>query len=232
MMTYGTCDLPKRLRHGLTLFAAVCLSFSVSVMAEGQTGRLPDPLHDEVLAKISSQQSAVFAGGCFWGVQAVFQHTKGVISATSGYAGGAGSAARYDLVSNGNTGHAESVKIIYDPAKISYGKLLKVYFAVAHNPTELNRQGPDTGSQYRSEIFATTPAQKQIAEGYIGQLTAARVYPEKIVTRVSALPDFYAAESYHQDFAKKNPAHPYIVRFDLPKIEHLKQQFPELYTPD
>ncbi len=232
MMMYGTCDSAKKVRRGLTLLAALCLSFPLSLMAEGQTARLPDPLKDEALAKTSSQQTAVFAGGCFWGVQAVFQHTKGVVSATSGYAGGAEGVAKYDLVSNGNTGHAESVKIIYDPAKISYGKLLKIYFAVAHNPTELNRQGPDTGTQYRSEVFATNPLQQQIAEGYISQLSAARVYPEKIVTRVSALPAFYAAESYHQDFARKHPDHPYIVRFDLPKIDHLKQQFPELFRAE
>lgn len=199
--------------------------------AEGQLASLPDPLKDEVLAKMPGQQSAVFAGGCFWGVQAVFQHTKGVISATSGYAGGPASGATYERVSSGSTGHAESVKVIYDPAKISYGQLLKVYFAVAHNPTELNRQGPDTGTQYRSEVFAVNLSQQNIAEGYIQQLDAAKVYPAKIVTRVSMLPAFYAAEDYHQDFATQHPTHPYIARFDLPKLDHLKEQFPKMYQP-
>lgn len=199
--------------------------------AEGQLAGLPDPLQDEALAKNSGQQSAVFAGGCFWGVQAVFQHVNGVISATSGYAGGPASSATYEQVSSGSTGHAESVKVVYNPAKISYGKLLKVYFAVAHNPTELNRQGPDTGTQYRSEIFALNPSQQKIADGYIHQLDAAKVYPGKIVTRVSMLPAFYAAEEYHQDFARKHPNHPYIMRFDEPKLEHLKEQFPQLFKP-
>lgn len=219
----------NKMMQGLLLLSAVCFSYAAPVLAEGQLSSLPAPARDEALAKSSGRQTAVFAGGCFWGVQAVFQHTRGVISATSGYAGGAEMTARYDLVSNGDTGHAESVKVIYDPAKISYGKLLQVYFAVAHNPTELNRQGPDTGTQYRSEVFVVTQSQKQIAESYISQISAAGIFPEKIVTRVSALPAFYAAESYHQDFAKKHPEHPYIARFDLPKIEHLKQQFPDLY---
>ncbi len=199
--------------------------------AEGQLARLPDPAQDEALAKTSGQRSAVFAGGCFWGVQTVFQHVKGVISATSGYAGGPASGATYEQVSSGSTGHAESVKVVYNPAKISYGQLLKVYFAVAHNPTELNRQGPDTGTQYRSEIFAVSPSQQKIADGYIHQLDAAKIYPDKIVTRVSTLPAFYAAEEYHQDFARKHPNHPYIMRFDEPKVEHLKEQFPQLFKP-
>lgn len=210
----------------LTLFAPV-----LSAQAEGQLVSLPEPLKDEALARMSSQQSAVFAGGCFWGVQAVFQHTKGVISATSGYAGGTASAASYERVSSGSTGHAEAVKVIYDPAKISYGQLLQIYFAVAHNPTELNRQGPDTGPQYRSEVFAVNTAQQKIAEDYIQQLDAAKVYPGKIVTRVSMLPAFYAAEEYHQDFATRHPDHPYIARFDRPKLKHLKEQFPKMYQP-
>lgn len=223
-------NLEQGLR-GLLLVAATMIISMLSAHAEGQLASLPDPAQDETLARISSQQSAVFAGGCFWGVQAVFQHTKGVISATSGYAGGTASAANYEQVSSGKTGHAESVKVIYDPAQISYGKLLKIYFAVAHNPTELNRQGPDSGTQYRSEIFALSAAQQKIAEGYIQQLDAAKVYPQKIVTRVSALPTFYAAEDYHQDFATRHPHHPYIVRFDLPKLEQLRAQFPKMYQP-
>lgn len=223
-----------KLAHGLWALLSVAVILVISALpavAEGQLGRLPDPAQDETLANISSQQSAVFAGGCFWGVQAVFQHTKGVISATSGYSGGTASGANYEQVSSGKTGHAESVKVIYDPAKISYGQLLKIYFAVAHNPTELDRQGPDSGTQYRSEIFAVSTAQQKIAEGYIQQLDAAKVYPQKIVTRVSALPTFYAAEDYHQDFATRHPNHPYIVRFDLPKLEQLRAQFPKMYQP-
>jgi peptide-methionine (S)-S-oxide reductase len=197
--------------------------------ADGQTAGLPDPVNDAPLATASTQQTAVFAGGCFWGVQAVFQHVKGVIEATSGYAGGTARDAEYETVSSGTTGHAESVKVIYDPKKISYGQLLKIYFAVAHDPTELNRQGPDSGTQYRSEIFTLNAEQQRIAEAYIAQLDAARVYPRKIVTRVSALPAFYPAEDYHQNFAELHPYKPYILINDRPKVEHLKEQFPELY---
>lgn len=199
--------------------------------ADGQISRLPDPVVDVPATKTPARQSAVFAGGCFWGVQAVFQHVKGVVSATAGYAGGAANTAKYELVSTGITGHAESVKVIYDPAKITYGQLLKVYFAVAHNPTELNRQGPDTGTQYRSEIFAANSAQKNVAEAYIRQLSAAKVYPGKIVTKVSVLPAFYPAEAYHQNFARLHPDNGYIVINDLPKLDRLKAQFPGLYRP-
>ncbi|MDD5241982.1 MAG: peptide-methionine (S)-S-oxide reductase MsrA [Sulfuricella sp.] len=198
-------------------------------LAEGQTSPLPNPAMDQPAAKISVQQSAVFAGGCFWGMQAVFQHVKGVVSATSGYAGGSGDSAKYEQVSSGTTGHAESVKVVYDPSKVSYGQLLKVFFSAAHNPTQLNRQGPDTGTQYRSEIFATNPEQKKIAETYISQLSAARIYPGKIVTRVSSLPAFFPAEDYHQNYATLHPNNPYIVINDRPKVDHLKAQFPELY---
>lgn len=209
------------------------LSFALcgQALADGQISRLPDPAVDQAATQTPAQQSAVFAGGCFWGVQAVFQHVKGVVSATSGYAGGTGSTAKYGLVSTGTTGHAEAVKVVYDPSRISYGQLLKVFFSVAHNPTELNRQGPDTGPQYRSEIFAASAEQKQIAEAYIRQLGAARVYPEKIVTRVSTLPAFYPAEAYHQNYAMLHPDEPYIAINDLPKLDRLKAQFPELYRP-
>jgi len=199
------------------------------VWADGQTGSLPNPIVDVPLAKASTQQTAVFAGGCFWGVQAVFQHVKGVITATSGYAGGTAGTAEYETVSSGTTGHAESVKVIYDPAKITYGQLLKIYFAVAHNPNELNRQGPDTGIQYRSEIFSVNAEQEHIADAYISQLDAARVYPQKIVTKVETLPAFYPAEAYHQNFAELHPNDPYIFFNDRPKVEHLKEQFPDLY---
>lgn len=217
-------------RLQLLLLAALLLPV-LPASAEGEQASLPDAVMDEPLAIKSAQQSAVFAGGCFWGVQAVFQHVKGVISATSGYAGGAANMASYDQVSSGSTGHAEVVKVVYDSAQISYGQLLKVFFSVVHNPTELNRQGPDTGTQYRSEIFTVNQAQQKIAESYISQLGAAKIYPARIVTRVSALPAFHAAEDYHQDFARKHPNHPYILRFDQPKVEHLMEQFPKLFKP-
>ncbi|MBI3903124.1 MAG: peptide-methionine (S)-S-oxide reductase MsrA [Nitrosomonadales bacterium] len=197
--------------------------------ADGQTSSLPNPAVDTPVAKVASQQSAVFAGGCFWGVQAVFQHVKGVISATSGYAGGSADTAKYALVSDGNTGHAESVKVVYDPSRISYGQLLKIFFAVANDPTQLNRQGPDSGTQYRSEIFTTNAEQQKVAASYISQLGAARVYPQKIVTRISTLPAFYPAEDYHQNFAELHPYNPYIYVNDRPKVEHLKEQFSGLY---
>ncbi len=197
--------------------------------AEGQIAALPNPIADAPLAKASSPAEAVFAGGCVWGVQAVFQHVRGVVSATAGYAGGTAATAKYEAVSSGTTGHAESVEVLYDPAQVSYGQLLKVYFAVAHDPTELNRQGPDTGTQYRSEIFATNAQQRHIAEAYIAQLDAAHVFPRKIVTKVSALPAFYPAENYHQNFAALHPDYPYIVINDRPKVERLKTEFPDLY---
>jgi peptide-methionine (S)-S-oxide reductase len=190
---------------------------------------LPNPVDDASLSRTPGEQAAVFAGGCFWGVQAVFQHVKGVISTTAGYAGGTADTAEYETVSSGTTGHAESVKVVYDPARISYGQLLKIYFAVAHDPTELNRQGPDTGTQYRSEIFTLSAEQMRIAKTYISQLDAAHVYVRKIVTRVSSLPAFYAAEDYHQNFAELHPYHPYIYINDRPKVEHLKEQFAEMY---
>jgi peptide-methionine (S)-S-oxide reductase len=171
----------------------------------------------------------VFAGGCFWGVEAVFEHVKGVKDAVSGYAGGKSGSAQYDTVSTGDTGHAESVKVTYDPAKVSYGQLLKVYFSVAHDPTQLNRQSPDVGPQYRSEIFTTNAEQAKIAKAYIAQLTAAKVFAAPIVTKVEPLPGFYPAEAYHQDYLRLHPNEPYIVFNDAPKLVHLKQMFPALY---
>ncbi len=173
-------------------------------------------------------QTAVLAGGCFWGVEAVFDAIAGVSDAVSGYAGGPANKAQYETVSTGRTGHAESVEITYDPSKITYGQLLKVYFSVAHNPTELNRQGPDTGTQYRSTIFYANDEQKHIAEAYIQQLNAAKVFNGPIVTTLEPLKGFYKAEDYHQDFMKKNPDYPYIVMNDAPKVKHLKEQYPEL----
>ena len=190
---------------------------------------LPNPTVDESLSAKSGQETAVFAGGCFWGVQAVFQHVKGVIGATSGYSGGPSSAAEYEVVSTGTTGHAESVKVVFDPAKLTYGQLLKVFFSVAHDPTELNRQGPDTGTQYRSVIFYSGDQQKQIAQAYIAQLDQAKVFPHKIVTQVVPLKAFYPAEAYHQNYATLHPDNPYIKYNDLPKVANLQQQFPNLY---
>jgi len=175
------------------------------------------------------QQTAVASGGCFWGVQAVFQHVRGVISATSGYAGGSKKTAEYEIVSTGETGHAESVQIAYDPSQITYGELLRVFFSVAHDPTQLNRQGPDEGTQYRSAIFFANDEQKRIAEAYIAQLDNAKVFSHPIVTQVVPLQAFYPAEAYHQNYAALHPNQPYIVFNDAPKVEHLRQQFPDLY---
>jgi peptide-methionine (S)-S-oxide reductase len=185
---------------------------------------IPAPAAD--LAAAGGLQTAIFAGGCFWGVQGVFQHMNGVTNAVSGYAGDDASNASYDLVSRGSTRHAEAVEITYDPKVVSYGKLLQVYFSVAHNPTQLNYQGPDHGPQYRSTIFYSSPEEEKVAKDYIAQLDAANVYPAPIVTTLEPLTAFYAAEDYHQDFLINNPTYPYIVINDLPKVEALKQLFP------
>jgi peptide-methionine (S)-S-oxide reductase len=177
-------------------------------------------------------QTAVFAGGCFWGVQGVFQRVQGVSQAVSGYSGGKAATAKYELVGSGLTGHAESVKITYDPKKVSYGTLLQIYFSVAHDPTQLNRQHPDVGPQYRSAVFYGDAAQKATTEKYIAQLDAAKVYPSKIVTQVVPLEAFYAAEDYHQDYLTLNPTQGYIARFDLPKITNLKAMFPQEYRAE
>jgi peptide-methionine (S)-S-oxide reductase len=190
---------------------------------------VPDPVVDSTLATHSGQQTVVVAGGCFWGIQAVFQHVKGVKKATSGYSGGSEGTARYETVSTGETGHAESVEITFDPSKVTYGKLLQVFFSVAHNPTELNRQGPDDGTQYRSVIFYANDEQKHIAESYIAQLQERKVFSEPIVTQVVSLKAFYPAEDYHQDYATLHPDNPYIAINDAPKVEHLREQFPALY---
>ncbi|BDB19841.1 peptide methionine sulfoxide reductase MsrA [Pseudomonas sp. CYM-20-01] len=183
-------------------------------------------------AEAGNLQTAVFAGGCFWGVQGVFQHVQGVKNAVSGYDGGAASTAQYESVSDGNTGHAESVSVTYDPSKISYGKLLQIYFSVAHNPTELNRQGPDTGTQYRSAIFAQNADQQKVAQAYIAQLDAAKSFDAPIVTKIEMGKVFYPAESYHQDFLTENPSYPYIVINDLPKVAQLKKLFPDQYRAE
>ncbi len=196
---------------------------------ETPKSHIPAPAINAPLATVKSLQTVVLAGGCFWGVQAVFEHVKGVSSVTSGYAGGYVKSPSYESVSMGVTGHAESVSITYDPSQISYGQLLMVFFSVAHDPTQWNRQGPDTGSQYRSVVFYVNEEQKRIAEAYIAQLDAAKIYSRKIVTKVQPFQAFYPAESYHQDYLKNNPDNPYIVYNDLPKLEALKRDFPELY---
>jgi peptide-methionine (S)-S-oxide reductase len=198
--------------------------------ADRSSSAAPNPAVDAPLAAAKSEQTAVVSGGCFWGIQAVFQHVKGVVNATSGYAGGSAKTAEYEIVSTGETGHAESVKITYDPSQITYGQLLRVFFSVAHDPTQLNRQGPDEGTQYRSSIFYGNDEQKRIAEAYIAQLEKARVFPGTIVTKVVPLEGYYPAEGYHQNYAAKHPHDPYIVYNDAPKVAHLREQLPDLYT--
>jgi peptide-methionine (S)-S-oxide reductase len=190
---------------------------------------IPDPTLDAPLASSKGEQTAVLAGGCFWGVEAVFEHVKGVSDVRSGYSGGSPATAQYQKVGTGETGHAESVRITYDPSQISYGQLLKVFFSVAHDPTELNRQGPDTGTQYRSAIFYSNEEQKRIAQAYIEQLDRAKVFARPIVTQVAALRSFNEAEGYHQDYLAKHPDEPYIVINDQPKVENLRKQLPGLY---
>jgi len=190
---------------------------------------IPDPAVDAPLASAKGEQVAVLAGGCFWGIEAVFEHVKGVTSVKSGYSGGSASTAQYETVSTGETGHAESVQIIYDPSQVTYGQLLKVFFAVAHDPTQLNRQGPDSGTQYRSAIFYSSQDQKRIAQAYIDQLNHAKVFGRPIVTEVVILKSFYEAETYHQNYLVNHPDEPYIVVNDLPKVENLRKQLPGLY---
>jgi len=190
---------------------------------------VPDPTEDSALAKQKSREIAVLAGGCFWGVEAVFEHVKGVISVESGYSGGASSTAQYEKVGSGRTGHAESVRITFDPSQVSYGQLLKVFFSVAHDPTELNRQGPDVGTQYRSAIFYANEEQKRVAEAYIAQLNKSKAFDRPVVTQLAALDAFYEAEAYHQDYLAHHPDEPYIVINDMPKVENLRKHLPDLY---
>jgi peptide-methionine (S)-S-oxide reductase len=217
----------QSLKKALLLMSAAGLAFGLSM---AQAASLPDPQTDEPISKNSGAQKIVLSGGCFWGIQAVFQHVKGVSKAVSGYAGGDAKTAEYETVSTGTTGHAESVEVTYDPSKITEGQLLKVFFSVAHDPTELNRQGPDRGTQYRSAIFFTTPEQEKIAKEYIAQLDKAGIFSNPIVTQVAPLEKFYPAEDYHQDYARLHPDNPYIAYNDLPKVENLKKEFPELYV--
>jgi peptide-methionine (S)-S-oxide reductase len=214
-------------RRGILTALGLLLLAAQGAVSAGAS--LPAPATDIAAASVKGPQTAVFAGGCFWGVEAVFRHVKGVNSSVSGYAGGTRSA-DYEQVSTGETGHAESVKVTYDPTQVTYGELLRVFFSVAHDPTQLNRQGPDRGSQYRSAIFYTDDAQKRVALAYIEQLNNAKVFADPIVTQVAPLPAFYAAESYHQNYLAMHNTQPYIVIYDLPKLAALKQQFPDLYV--
>jgi len=208
---------------GLVMSTYACNSFRASATA------LPDPKHDAVQTSQKGEQVAVLAGGCFWGIEAVFEHVKGVKNVASGYSGGSAATADYRTVSSGRTGHAESVRIVFDPSQVTYGQLLKVFFSVAHNPTELNRQGPDVGTQYRSAIFYADEEQKRIATAYIAQLNEAKTFSHPIVTQVVPLEHFFEAEAYHQDYVVNHPDEPYIVFNDAPKVENLKTHLPELY---
>lgn len=212
-------------RTRLLVFAA-----ALGVAAGAAAAPLPAPAVDISASSVKAPQTVVFAGGCFWGVEAVFRHVKGVSKAVSGYAGGAGPTADYELVSTGMTGHAESVQVTYDPAQVSYGELMRIFFSVAHDPTQLNRQGPDVGTQYRSAIFVSNDEQKRVAQAYIEQLGKAKTFADPIVTQVMPLPAFYPAESYHQNYLALHPTQPYIVRNDLPKLAALKLEFPDQYV--
>ncbi|MGE0118063.1 MAG: peptide-methionine (S)-S-oxide reductase MsrA [Dongiaceae bacterium] len=226
---------PRRIRSALLLLAllvAGSVNPAASPAAADGARAIPPFALDEPAGPEATSEVAILAGGCFWGVQGVFQHVDGVSSAVSGYAGGDSSTARYDLVSSGTTGHAESVRVSFDPRIVSYGRILQIYFSAVHDPTQLNRQGPDVGTQYRSAIFPTTPEQARIAEAYIAQLAQAQVFDAAIVTAVEPDASFYPAEGYHQDFLVRNPTYPYIVIHDLPKIESLKRLFPELYRAE
>ena len=227
----------SHLRFSL-LVTALLTAAGAGVTLPGSAAELahviPAPAVDERAASgaPATSETAVLAGGCFWGVQGVFEHVSGVSSAVSGYAGGEKSTAHYEMVGSGGTGHAESVRITFDPRKFSYGRILQIYFSVAHDPTELNRQGPDVGTQYRSAIFPLTAEQARVAKTYIAQLNQARVYDAAIVTKIEPNRDFYAAEDYHQDYMTLNPTQPYIVYNDLPKIEDLKRLLPDAYRAD
>jgi peptide-methionine (S)-S-oxide reductase len=215
-------------RFSLTRLAAAAAAAVVSSLAQAGSP-LPMPAQDIPAASVKGPQTAVFAGGCFWGVEAVFRHTKGVTSAVSGYAGGDAKSADYETVSTGSTGHAESVQVTYDPKQVSYGELLRVFFSVAHDPTQLNRQGPDHGTQYRSAIFYANDEQKRIAQAYVEQLGKAKAFSSPIVTQIVPLPGFYPAEAYHQNYLAQHRTQPYIVINDLPKLYQLKEQLPDYY---
>jgi peptide-methionine (S)-S-oxide reductase len=227
-----TVSLPQSLRRrGLWLslllvgLAIATASFLISPFSKA----IPDPAMDVTPVADNGNQNAraVFAGGCFWGLEAMFEEVQGVKEVQTGYTGGTAATANYSRVSGGGTDHAESIEIIYDPSQVSYGELLKIFFSVGHDPTQVNRQGVDTGRQYRSAIFATTPEQKQVAEAYIQQLETSQTFDQAIATEVNDFDQFYAAEDYHQDFVKRNPAHPYVLVHDLPKLRKFRQQYPD-----
>jgi peptide-methionine (S)-S-oxide reductase len=223
--------MPRLLPIGLSrIFKVLPLFALLACSVSDAATPLPDPAVDTPAATGKGTQTAVLAGGCFWGIEAVFEHVKGVKQAVSGYSGGSAVTAKYEIVSSGTTGHAESVEVTYDPSQVTYGQLLKVFFSVAHNPTERNRQGPDTGTQYRSAIFYANDEQKRVAQAYIAQLSAAKIFPREIVTEVVPLRAFYAAEAYHQDYVAHHPDQPYIVFNDLPKVANLQREFPKLYV--
>jgi peptide-methionine (S)-S-oxide reductase len=237
-MTLSPISLVQRTHVRSTLLVTALLiaagvGFAVLRSTAEVARTIPEPAVDEQVGEgMAASEVAVLAAGCFWGVQGVFQHVDGVTNAVSGYAGGEQKTARYEMVGSGRTGHAESVRITFDPRKISYGRILQIYFSVAHDPTQLNRQGPDVGTQYRSAIFPANPEQASIAKAYIAQLNQAHVFNAAIVTKIEPDREFYAAEDYHQDFLTRHPGHPYIVYNDLPKIEDLKRLFPETYRAD
>jgi peptide-methionine (S)-S-oxide reductase len=225
--------LAAALRHGLAALViglALSLTAMVACSQAGANALFPDPVVDDPLVTGKGQETVVLAGGCFWGIEAVFEHMKGVAEAVSGYSGGSSATASYELVGSGKTGHAESVKLTYDPSRISYGQILKVFFSVAHDPTQLNRQGPDTGTQYRSVIFFNNESQQRIATSYIAQLDSAGLFKRRIVTEVVALRAFYPGEPYHQHYAARNPSDLYIVINDRPKVDALRKQYPEWYV--
>jgi peptide-methionine (S)-S-oxide reductase len=213
----------------LVVAALAVFLFTRSTKASPK-GPIPEASTDDALARAPGKVKAVFAGGCFWGTQGVFERVKGVVDTTAGYSGGSAATATYDQVTTETTGHAESVEVVYDPSRITYGTLLRIFFSVAHDPTQLNRQGPDVGTSYRSAIFYANEDQKRIAQAYIAQLDAAHVFPKAIVTEVTPLKGFYSAEDYHQDYALHNPGNPYIMVCDRPKIDALKKEFPDLFV--
>ncbi|MCA6106144.1 peptide-methionine (S)-S-oxide reductase MsrA [Bradyrhizobium cenepequi] len=219
----------RRLSLGAAALGALAIASFAAVPSRAAEDAVIIPAPTVDAKSADGIQTAVLAGGCFWGVQGVFQHTAGIVSAVSGYAGGSKATADYNIVSTGTTGHAESVEIKYDPKQVSYGKLLQIFFSVVHDPTQLNRQGPDTGTQYRSAIFVTSDDQKKVAEAYIAQLNAAKVYKKPIVTKIGALEAFYPAEAYHQDYLTLHPNQPYIAYNDIPKVQNLKKIFAENY---
>jgi peptide-methionine (S)-S-oxide reductase len=235
-MTESPARIDKQTTHlrSAFLMSALLVAAGAGIALRGSAAEvahaIPAPVVDGTPA--ASSEVAVLAGGCFWGVQGVFQHVDGVINAVSGYAGGEQKTAHYEMVGSGATGHAESVRVTFDPNKISYGRILQVYFSVAHDPTQLNRQGPDVGTQYRSAVFPSSPEQAKIAKAYIAQLNQARVYNAAIVTKIEPGREFYAAEDYHQDYLTRHPTQPYIVYNDLPKIEDLKRLFGDIYRSD